>query len=181
MRDRVPGEGRRGRRGFLLRPALPITLVLTILIVLMLWSSFFRGFERHTGLIIAASDGGKIISHPLNRNDRFTIRYTHSVDRVPVIEYYRIDEDGCLVLEMFENQTFGAGLGDQMGELALIDGRQVVKNINLVLDRLPLRVGSIADQVIIVGGNHHSDGNTVKALRLLDDFETGELVYIYYD
>ena len=139
-------------------------------------------FRQDAGLVVvSAKDEAKKMVFPLQRNDHFTIEYTHSVDRVPVCEYWRIDESGRLVLEMFENETFGAGLGDQMGTLAIIEGRQFVKDINLETERLPLRLGSIADPVISPGRTLQAEARPgMQPARLLDAFGDGELVYIYH-
>jgi len=137
---------------------------------------------QDAGLVVAsAKDETDKMVFPLQRNDHFTIEYTHSVDRAPVCEYWRIDESGRLVLEMFENETFGAGLGDQMGTLATIGGRQFVKDINLEMERLPLRIGSISDHFISPGRTLQADTRPdIQPARLLDAFGDGELVYIYH-
>ncbi len=136
--------------------------------------------QKDVLMIVSATDHGKKVVFPMEKHGTFVISYTHSVDRVPVVEHYRITEEGRLILEMFENSTFGAGLGDQMGELAWVDGRQVVRNINLVLDRLPLRIGSIANPSVHIDYDRTSDQGTERRIRLLDRFENGELVYIYF-
>lgn len=140
-----------------------------------------NGGEDAGLVVVSAKDEADKMVFPLQRNDHFTIEYTHSVDREPVCEYWRIDESGRLVLEMFENETFGAGLGDQMGTLAIIGGRQFVKDINLEMERLPLRIGSIADHLISPGRTLQTEARPgMQPARLLDAFGDGELVYIYY-
>lgn len=174
-------KGRERKVALFFLPALFLaTLSITAAVYFGLLPSL-QIFGQEGRLVIAsATDHGKKVAFHLEKHGSFIISYTHSVDRVPVVEHYRINEEGQLVLEMFENSTFGAGLGDQMGELAWVDGRQVVRNINLVLDRLPLRIGSIANPSVCIENYRASDQGTERRIRLLDRFENGELVYIYF-
>lgn len=163
-----------------------ILIAVTIAVFIFAISTFFTSCSKgtDTGLVIESSrDSEKRIILPLQKDDEFIIKYTHSVDRVPVYEYYRIDEEGNLVLEMMENSTFGAGLGDQMGELHLINGRQVVK-LNLVQESLPLRLGPIANHTVTLK-NHSTfiqerDEEAEKQWELIDTFEKRELVNIFF-
>jgi len=175
-------NGKGGRFGRVFLPAFSLAAIMLLIVGFLTSHPDSRADRQEPGLVVvSAADPARKLVFSLEERGRFTIEYTHSVDRVPVREYYRIDESGRLVLEMFENETFGAGLGDQMGKLVRINGRQFVKDILLELERLPLRVGGIADQVIkapfFPGGQQNAG---VQKSRLLDTFDAGELVYIHF-
>ena len=108
---------------------------------------------------------------PVEAGEKFTLRYIHSIDLLPVYEIFKVSEGKLLLLEMRGN-IFGAGLGECQGDLVFEDGMQVVKNINLSLPELLLRIGGIAEHVLVFNS---------KTFFLTDEFTPGELVIISVD
>ncbi|WP_366922179.1 DUF1850 domain-containing protein [Metallumcola ferriviriculae] len=100
-----------------------------------------------------ANSGQLIWSGPIKEGEKFQIRYTHSVDHLPVIEAYQVRQ-GSLVLDKVSWISFGAGL-DYAGQGELIlDGKWVrIINMNRQIGTLPLRVGTIADHTLQYRGS----------------------------
>ncbi|MBS3778922.1 MAG: DUF1850 domain-containing protein [Desulfovermiculus sp.] len=101
-------------------------------------------------LVLIHGQSGEIAwSRPIADGEEFSIRYIHSVDKLPVYEFY-INRQGYLVLTGIKVIDFGAGL-DYTGEGDLrMEGKWTyIDNLNREIDSLPLRVGSIADHTLI--------------------------------
>jgi hypothetical protein len=110
------------------------------------------GTPGRYNLVISSPSTKKRMALPMQAGDRFTIRYIHSVDLLPVYEDFQVLEAGAFMLLQTRQHTLGAGLGDWQGELKLEDGLQVIKNINKVFYELPLFVGRIADHTVLFDG-----------------------------
>ncbi len=106
-------------------------------------------------------------SADINDGEEFSVIYIHSVDRLPVHEFY-INKDGQLFLTGIKVIDFGAGL-DYTGEGKLrMDGKWTyIDNMHRKIDSLPLRIGSVADHTLI-----YRD----KRIRLQDHFSAFTLV-----
>jgi len=101
-------------------------------------------------LVLVRGQTGEVAwSRPLADGEDFSIRYIHSVDKLPVHEFYT-NRHGQLVLTGIKVIDFGAGL-DYTGEGDLrMEGKWTyIENMNREIDSLPLRVGSIADHTLI--------------------------------
>lgn len=89
---------------------------------------------------------------PISEGDSFELRFIHSVDLLPVRDFFAY-RDGGLVLCQTRCLSFGAGLGyTGQGELKSHQGWNVIENMDRRVGALPLRVGAVADHTIIYGG-----------------------------
>jgi len=96
-------------------------------------------------LVVRDLDNGNIIvSLKVKSNDRFTIRYIHSVDKKPIFEQFRLDPERGLVLEKTWFRMFGAGLGHWPGhgQLTQKDGWITIDKMDYTLGSFILRIGS---------------------------------------
>lgn len=159
-------------------PPFLLTIVLLAAIVLVLQFSRPNSIERNLieqksdyYLLLVSASEEKSLMIPVQAGEEFTLRYIHSVDLLPVYELFKISEGELLLLEMRGN-IFGAGLGECQGDLALEDDMQAVKNINLSLPELLLRIGTIAEHTLIFKD---------KEFFLAEEFTPGELVIISVD
>jgi hypothetical protein len=109
------------------------------------------------------------ITFPVAMGDFFTIKYIHSVDKLPVYDDFQVSGPGEFMLLQTRQHTFGAGLGDWQGEVKFEDGLQVIKNINKKFTELHLRVGRVADHTFFVGDSE---------IPLSQTFLGGELVVV---
>lgn len=76
----------------------------------------------------------------------FRIRYTHSWDKCPIIEIFRIEKNGTVTLEEEIYGWFGAGLefNPPTGFTDVGDGMVHIRNMQRNLPALPIRVGWIS-------------------------------------
>ncbi|OCA84141.1 hypothetical protein A8F94_15575 [Bacillus sp. FJAT-27225] len=118
---------------------------------------FWFGAEKHTPeLTITSNKTNKILwTMPVEVGDRFTIRFTHSVERTEVDEVIRIG-DGNLVIDSTIYESFGAGLPfDIEGEqkMRMEDGKVIIENINREIPVMDLFIGQvIANHTLIIKG-----------------------------
>ncbi len=90
---------------------------------------------------------------PVSLGDKFTIKYIHSVDRLPIYETFLIGGDNHhdFLLSEVRFIMLGAGMGDWGGELIYNGEWTVLRNINKRLSSFCLRVSAIGEQTLIVG------------------------------
>lgn len=83
---------------------------------------------------------------PLGEGEAFVIKYTHSVDLLPVYEIYRARE-GYIWLEETHFMNFGAGMGllEDRGRYIEEDGMLKIIDIDEIIDPFILRTGAVAD------------------------------------
>jgi hypothetical protein len=87
--------------------------------------------------------GARAALVPLEENERFGITFMHSVDDLPVQDWYVV-RDGTIVQESTRMRQYGAGMGNHPGDG---DGRAVegwweVASMNRPIGDLVLRVGA---------------------------------------
>ncbi len=86
----------------------------------------------------------------VSAGDRFTIRYIHSVDRLPVYESFFVDHGHRLFLSETRFLMMGAGMSDSEGELGYDGQWTIIRNINREVSPFRLRVSSIAEQTLFI-------------------------------
>lgn len=118
-----------------------------LLCVMLACQATWAGPIMAEGLELRISDplsSELLLSLPLEKDETFTIRYIHSVDRTPVFEIFGADGDGMLELQATFFKMFGAGMGHRHGIGMLdFDGDWTwIKDINETLRSFILRIGS---------------------------------------
>ena len=80
---------------------------------------------------------------PLGQSRIFSLRYTHSVEKTPVVETFRVREDGSLLLISTAYKSYGVGLPSlpSEGKLTIRDGWFVLENLQREYRDIRLRVG----------------------------------------
>ncbi len=87
---------------------------------------------------------------PVERGERFSITYVHSVMKTPVTDVFRYDQVGQFMLERTEYQSFGAGLPtENFGEFEHVNGIYINGGINRPLEVIRQRVGRFANHRVI--------------------------------
>jgi len=73
----------------------------------------------------------------------FSLHYTHSVEKTPVIEIFQILDDGRFMLVSTKYKSYGVGLPSlpEEGKLTVADGWFVLENIQREYRDIRLRVG----------------------------------------
>lgn len=115
--------------------------------------------------------GEKLAVFSIEDVKEFTIEYIHSVDRQPVWEQFRIDNNREIVLEKTGFKMLGAGMASfpDEGTLVYEDGWNIIKDLSRPLDVIHLRVGYTSDPAIVVNN---------QELKLSQFNIQGELVLI---
>lgn len=107
-------------------------------------------------LVIEDVKGGeKLQAIPLTWLDHFEICYTHSVDREPVCEVFKVKFGKGIVLHETYFRMFGAGMGHWKGHGYVVreGGWTKIKEIDKLLGKFLLRIGSRGvDHVLYVKG-----------------------------
>ena len=119
-----------------------IQIVAALIILLMLSAPV------HTVLQISLAKSGDIVLEvPVREREEFTITFIHSVNRRPVIDYYRIEGSEMVVFKS-RYDSFGAGMPeasiDGMELKSEVNGMLELSNINRRLDKVIVFVGTIA-------------------------------------
>ena len=93
--------------------------------------------------MIIESPGQTDRSIPLGQSRIFSLRYTHSVEKTPVVETFRVREDGILLLVSTAYKSYGVGLPSlpSEGKLTIRDGWFVLENLQREYRDIRLRVG----------------------------------------
>jgi len=88
--------------------------------------------------------GGTILIVPAGPGETFSLTYTHSVERSPGTDYFRIDENRRLVLYATEFHSSNAGLPSGLADgekLSRNDGRFRISGMHRVLPEVSFWVG----------------------------------------
>ncbi len=106
-------------------------------------------FVGRSGVTVRLTEaGGRVMwSHSVPAGQRFELRYTHSVERTPVIEEYRAEPEGV----WFEAMRFysqGAGLPT---EGYVREGKAFVLRSQRKIGVLTVRVSSVAAHQFTIG------------------------------
>lgn len=118
-----------------------------------------------------------IVSLEVQIGDRFTIRYIHSVDKTPVFEEFRLDQEKGLILEKTWFKMFGAGLGHWPGHGNLSQDAKwiTIDNIEQPLGSFILRIGSPSvGHTIIYKQQIINLSNRAPGVRALIELQTGK-------
>jgi hypothetical protein len=156
------------------RPSPPFFILFLISLLVLALGIYlhFTSLQRKEPqymLSVSSASGKQSITFPVLMGDFFTLKYIHSVDKLPVYDDFQVSGPGEFMLLQTRQHTFGAGLGDWQGEVKMEDGLQVIKNINKKFTELHLRVGRVADHTFFVGDHE---------IPLSQTFLGGELVVV---
>lgn len=133
----------------------PIRFFIYLIILLCLAAMTFHVFHDVSAVIITDKDGALAGAFMFESGDEFVIRFTHSWNRTPIDEIYRIGDSGLELQEtLFED--FGAGLQsyEEPGQkMELIGNKIRISGIRRSVPDLTYRVGQIvANHSLIVKG-----------------------------
>ncbi len=81
---------------------------------------------------------------PMRVNERFTIRYYHSVENAPIWETHSVDRSGRIYIEEERYLKFGAGMGHMPGFGRMVHRApyEVIENMHMPTGDFVLRIGS---------------------------------------
>ena len=100
--------------------------------------------------------GSKIASFPIGVNDYFYVKFTHSVNMSPVIDYYKFNKDNEIYVYKTVYYNFGAGVETELeGNETMTygdDGSMIIDNIDKKIDTLEYYLSSIYDHKLSING-----------------------------
>jgi hypothetical protein len=102
---------------------------------------------------VVPSDDRTLFQIPVQPQGSICLRTIHSLSLTPYAHFYRIDEDGNLILSSAEYESGGGGYpesGD--GVFSMVDGKFRMDGINRFIGRLRFRVSPVSRETLIVTG-----------------------------
>ncbi len=111
------------------------------------------GFEL---FVTPVQGGAPLLVLPLEPDERFTIRYIHSVENSPIWEVHSVDHAGRIHIEEEIYLKFGAGMGKMpgIGRMVTRGPYEVIEGMHMPTGNFILRVGSAGvDHTVIWRGS----------------------------
>lgn len=122
------------------------TFRLFSLLLLLAVSLQLTTLPLFTALVIRDSETKHVVwCGPVRDDDPFAIRWTHSIHRTPVVEYYRIRGEQIVLTEM-SFQDYGIGMSSELApgeKLETRDDGFHIVNMNHVFPALHLFIGQV--------------------------------------
>ncbi|KXG78821.1 hypothetical protein AN618_01590 [Fervidicola ferrireducens] len=124
-----------------------------IIIAIVLLAGFFAFFriEREKVLIIE-NERDKTRTVVGVKSGEFAITFVHSIERTPVYEFYRINDDGTLTLKEARFYSLGTGLPFYADGGFKNEGGAFVVSMSRTLRQIPLRVSPVPGHAVLVDG-----------------------------
>ena len=92
----------------------------------------------------------------IKNNDYFSIEFIHSVNKSPVIDYYKFNDNNEIYVYKTIYYNYGAGVETELenGETLRYgdDGSMIIENINKKIDPLTYYLSSIYDHKLRISG-----------------------------
>ncbi|MCJ7855744.1 DUF1850 domain-containing protein [Lachnospiraceae bacterium NSJ-143] len=114
----------------------------------------------NTVLVLADCDTGNVYTcFDVSDGDEFSIAFIHSVNKSEVREYYTIYSDE-IYLEKCLYSDFGAGVATEIEDGQSLsyteDGKMLISNIHMRIDKLSYIVGTVSDHILYINGKEIS-------------------------
>lgn len=124
---------------------------------LLFLASCYSNKVENKKLILYNNDlGSEIASFPIGENDYFYIKFIHSVNMSPVIDYYKFDQENKIYVYKTIYYNFGAGVETELeGNESMSygdDGSMIIDNINKEIDPLVYYLSSVYDHKLSING-----------------------------
>lgn len=121
-----------------------------LIIALLFFNTISFAADKELNLV--TTNGDIVLSKKINPKEGFAVRYTHSVARTPVTDYF-IVENNKIFLDKTIYKDFGAGLphhpeGSQI--MRLENGSLVISGFKRYLPEFILRIGRIAEHTLLI-------------------------------
>jgi hypothetical protein len=152
----------------MIKKSLKIKFILLFLIIILATSYYLYNQKITLLKIIDYKENNIIWERKAAENDKFTIKYLHSVAKTPVLEIFEIN-NGEIVLTSTEYQSYGAGLPFlNEHQYTLEDNKFIIREINRQLPEIMLRVSDYALHEFIFKNEIYKLYELVKDETLLE-------------
>lgn len=100
--------------------------------------------------------GNEIASFPIGVNDYFYVKFTHSVNMSPVIDYYKFNKDNEIYVYKTVYYNYGAGVETELENNETLsygpDGSMIIENIDKKIGPLTYYLSDIFDHKLSIAG-----------------------------
>ena len=131
-------------------------IVITTMALLFLSSCKSNKVENKKLILYNYKLGKEIISYPIEQDDYFYIKFNHSVNMSPVIDYYKFNNKNEIFVYKTIYYNYGAGVETELeNEESLSygsDGSMIIDNINKKIDPLTYYLSNIYDHKLSING-----------------------------
>lgn len=142
------------------KSAIALLLILSSIALLL-----FIPFRQ--ALAFEFQDSGKLLAYiPLTKEEKFQIKYTHSIHLTDVVESYQKTVNGEIKQYELMYEDFSIGMPENAGEGEVFeqkDGKYYLKNMNRVFPYFDLRLGQVrANHTVIYMGKEYPLSNYIE-------------------
>ena len=124
--------------------------------LLFLISCNLHRVENRHLILYNNESGQKIASFPINQDSHFYIKFTHSVNLSPVIDYYKFKKHNEIYVYKTIYYNYGAGVETELENDETIsfgdDGSMIIDNINKKIEPLVYYLSNIYDHKLCIDG-----------------------------
>ena len=129
---------------------------------LLFLSSCNKSNLANKKLIIYNNSSNTIIKEfPININDCFSIEFIHSVNKSPVIDYYRFNGKNEIYVYKTIYYNYGAGVETELENDETLkygeDGSMIIENINKKIEPLTYYLSNVYDHILKI-----NDGEAIS-------------------
>lgn len=132
-------------------------IVIITMALLFLSSCNINKVENKKLILYNYNSSNEIASFPLKNDDYFYIKFTHSVNMSPVIDYYKFNAKNEIFVYKTIYYNYGAGVETELENDETIsygtDGSMIIENINKKIDPLAYYLSDIYDHKLSINDN----------------------------
>lgn len=127
-------------------------IVITAILALAVMALFFT-LPCGMSLIIKDNAGHAYVERSVASGDVVSLEFTHSVQKVQVVDTFLVSGDGALLLTNTTYGALGAGLpSDASYNITVEDGNFTIKNINTTFNGIHMMTGALTRNYLTVSG-----------------------------
>ena len=132
-------------------------IVISTMALLFLSSCNVSKVENKNLILYNYKSGKEIASYPIGKDDYFYVKFNHSVNMSPVIDYYKYNEDNEIFVYKTIYYNYGAGVETELENDESLsygsDGSMIIDNINKKIEPLTYYLSNIYDHKLSINGD----------------------------
>ena len=111
-------------------------------------------YVENKNLILYNNDNKILAKYPIKLGDYFYIKFIHSVNKSPVIDYYKFDKNNKIYVYKTIYYNFGAGVETELENDETLrygdDNSMIIENINKKIDPLTYYLSTFYDHKLSI-------------------------------
>lgn len=140
-------------------------IVIVTMALLLLSSCSIYKVENKNIILYNYNTNEKLATLPISKNGHFYIKFNHSVNMSPVIDYYRFDDNNVISVYKTIYYNYGAGVETELENDEVLtygeDGSMIIDNINKTINPLTYYLSNIYDHKLSI-----DDGDEISLWEL---------------